>query len=440
MDPDPNSRGPARPSGTTSGLLRRALSSGVLRQSSSFAINTLLASVIGAVTTILLAKHLTIDGYAIFSLCNSLLGFGAMFFEFGLLVPATRRLPTASDVERREILGASTAIIGALGLSFSFTVVVSAFLLSGAFSVDPSDALLAVAPFAGGWVLSQSCMMLAQGANQISMYSISTVLAKVGYLLAIGLMIVADVDFGATLALVLESLAFLGAGFWVVVRLGPVFRNVRAQVGRLVSEARSYGFSAYSGRVLALGTYHIDVLMVAAFATSSDVAYYALAGSIALPVSLASTGIAIALFGPMTRADQLERRWITAVVGVAALSVVAASILAVPFVDVFLGSRYSGVIALVPPLALAQGFNGVTRLFNNFLWAHGRGNDLRNAAIILTVTNLVANIGLIPPYGALGAAWASALALGVNLGVQVWLYRSARAQLAQDAFDPTKEK
>jgi O-antigen/teichoic acid export membrane protein len=67
----------------------------------------------------------------------------------------------------------------------------------------------------------------------------------------------------------------------------------------------------------------------------------------------------------------------------------------------------------------------VTRLFNTFLAAHGLGSDLRTAAITLTVSNLILNLLLIPGFGAAGAAWASFLALAVNLVVHIIRYRRA---------------
>ena len=92
-------------------------------------------------------------------------------------------------------------------------------------------------------------------------------------------------------------------------------------------------------------------------------------------------------------------------------------------VRAFFSARYVAAAGLVLPLALAQYVRGITGLFNTFLSAHGRGREMRNAGLVLTVSNLVFNFALIPPFGARGAAWASLLALLANLVAYVAFYR-----------------
>jgi O-antigen/teichoic acid export membrane protein len=48
---------------------------------------------------------------------------------------------------------------------------------------------------------------------------------------------------------------------------------------------------------------------------------------------------------------------------------------------------------------------------------------MRNAALVLTISNLVFNFALIPPFGARGAAWASFFALFANLVAYLAFYR-----------------
>ena len=55
--------------------------------------------------------------------------------------------------------------------------------------------------------------------------------------------------------------------------------------------------------------------------------------------------------------------------------------------------------------------------------ANEKGRELRNAAAVLTASNVVLNLALIPPFGAVGAAWASFFALLVNLAAHIGYYR-----------------
>jgi O-antigen/teichoic acid export membrane protein len=97
--------------------------------------------------------------------------------------------------------------------------------------------------------------------------------------------------------------------------------------------------------------------------------------------------------------------------------------LAYPIIPLLFGDRYRAAIGLVLPLACAEGVRGVTSMYNSFLSARGRGKELRNAALILTSTNVALNFALIPTFGAKGAAWASLGALVANYAAHVVGYR-----------------
>jgi O-antigen/teichoic acid export membrane protein len=152
-----------------------------------------------------------------------------------------------------------------------------------------------------------------------------------------------------------------------------------------------------------------------------------------MPSGLPVLGLATALFRPMARADEIQSRWLLAAACGGMVSAVAASILAGPFISIVFSQRYAQTAHLVLPLAFAEAVRGVRRVYNTFLSAHGRGRELRNAGLVLTVSNVVLNFGLIPPYGAEGAAWASLVALIANLVAHIFFYRRSVTRAADDA-------
>ena len=167
--------------------------------------------------------------------------------------------------------------------------------------------------------------------------------------------------------------------------------------------------------------------MLAAFTSAEQVANYALAGAIASGVGLPVTGFANAMFSRLTRSPRLRA-------DLARRSLVHRPRNGPHHVGIdYLCCRdgvsrdlYTPMIALVVPLTLAQAVRGVTGIYNSFLSAHGRGRELRNAAIVLTVSNVILNFALIPPFRAEGAAWASLVALVANwiahmVGYRQWL-------------------
>jgi O-antigen/teichoic acid export membrane protein len=127
----------------------------------------------------------------------------------------------------------------------------------------------------------------------------------------------------------------------------------------------------------------------------------------------------------MTSATRIEGSWLAFGWGTGLAGAVAVTVLAYPLIPLILGKRYVGALALIPVLALAEAIRGVTTVYNTYLSARGIGKALRNAAIALTLSNLAFNLILIPPFGAMGAAWASVGALVVNLVAHVVSYRKS---------------
>jgi O-antigen/teichoic acid export membrane protein len=202
---------------------------------------------------------------------------------------------------------------------------------------------------------------------------------------------------------------------------------VRHWSAELVRQARDWGFQLYIGRVLSIGTYNMDVLMLGIWANARSVGLYVLAGSLAAVSGLPVIGMTAALFGRMARDESIERRWLALATAVGAACALGAWLLAEPAIRLFFGSRYVGAAELVLPLALAQLVRGVTTVFNTFLSAHGRGVELRNAGLVLAASNVAFNFALIPPFGAQGAAWASLFALGANFLAHIYFYRRSYA-------------
>ena len=142
----------------------------VFRQSAGYAGATVVATAIGAVTTILLANHFSVREYATYSFACSVLGLLAGFFEFGLLAPAIRHLPTASSRDRSDLIGTAIVTMASLAAAYGLTVFGISFVINDFSSVDAAGLLRITAAVSGAWVLMQGCLMLAQGAGKIGSY------------------------------------------------------------------------------------------------------------------------------------------------------------------------------------------------------------------------------------------------------------------------------
>jgi O-antigen/teichoic acid export membrane protein len=115
--------------------------------------------------------------------------------------------------------------------------------------------------------------------------------------------------------------------------------------------------------------------------------------------------------------------WATGLAGA-----LAAWLLSGRFIGAIFAPSYAPAARYVLPLALAETLRGVTGLYNSYLSAQAAGRSLRNAGLVLTVSNVILNFALIPPFGASGAAWASVLALLANLLAHIAGYRRLQTE------------
>jgi O-antigen/teichoic acid export membrane protein len=396
----------------------------VLAQASFYTAATAIVGILTAVSLAFIARHLTASEFGSFSFANSLLTLVALFFEFGLFFPAARIAARRGPTGRRRLAGAVVTAFVPVGILFCLSIVGMSAVVDRAFHVHVSYALLVVAPLSFVYPLKQVVLWLAQGLDRLHLYSLAAVIAQSLFLL----LLVGGNHFArVTVArsLLLQATAMAAAWTLLLWWTRPIFRRARVRATTLVIQARRYGFQVYIGRVLSIGTYNMDVLMLGAFSTARSVALYSLAGGLVTAIGLPIAGLATALFPRMTRESRLSARWLALCWAIAIATTLLLVVLAQPLVSGIFSSSYDGAVSLVTPLALAQAIRSMTFVYNSFLSAHARGRDLRAAGFVLTGSNLILNFALIPAYGAAGAAWASLGAIVVNFVWYVVLYRRA---------------
>ena len=399
------------------------LRSRTAQQAAGFALGSLLANALAVIATAMLTRNLATAEFGSYSFAVSFLFFVALFFEFGLLFPAGRLAAVADMRDRRDIAGSALLVYLPVGAAFSATIFGLSFWVDGWFHVGAGDALRLAAVPAFAVPFSLVLQQLAQGVDRLHVASFATVLTQFLLVarLAVWLRVGGDLD--TSTAVVLRCLALLVASACAALWLRPLFAAVGRWGRELTRQAREWGFQLFVGRVLSVGTYNMDVLMLGLWTDSRSVGLYVLAGSLATASGLPVIGMAAALFARMAREASIARRWLVGASAIGAPCALLAWLLAEPVIRIFFSARYVDAADLVLPLALAQLVRGVTGIFNAFLSAHGRGIELRNAGIVLALSNLVFNFALIPPFGAHGAAWASLLALVANLIAHAVFYQ-----------------
>lgn len=383
----------------------------------------LFAGFFGLLTQSILASELSVAAFAAFGFSLAFLQFAALFFDFGLFVPAAREVAQAEVGERRRLVGAALVTFLPIGLAFSAFVFATSFVVDDVFKVEASEPLRAVSILAAAFPFVYITNQLAQGADRLHVASVAAAggaaLTLVGVVIALSLVS----DLGATGAIVLRAAGLAAAAVFAAVWLRPRFDGVAERIRGFIAGARSFGFGIYLGRVLSVGTFNIDILMLAALADVQTVAVYTLARALSTFVAVPGDGIGATLFPRMVSRVGIPARNVRTVVAVSAVAALGAVVIAAVLAGVVLPGSYSDLPLYVAALGTAYALRGVTALFAQYLAAQKQGRALRNAGLVLTAANVALNATLIPLFAGAGAAAASVIALAVNFDMHLRAYR-----------------
>ncbi len=412
-------------------LIRRLLVSRIVGQAAVYAVASGAAMGLSGISKAILAREMSPSSFGSFSFATSFVTLVAVVFDFGLFTSASRRLARSQAADRREILGASLVTFIPLAVMTSGAMFGLSFVVDGAFHTHAGSILRVGSVFAWAWAFPLLGELLAKGADRLHVFSISNLVGRVGLVISLLGFVALGAHFSAEFAYLVTTISMVVSTMMLAVWLKPKFQRVRLHIRDFAADTRAWAFQMYVGRFFSIGTYNMDVLMVAWFSDAKSTGYYSLAAALAGFLGLPMLGVAAALFPKMARDTAIDRRWVAAAWAIAGLSLLVVLLVVPALVELVFSKNYSPVAPLAVPLALATGVRGVTTVYNTFMSAHARGREMRNVAFILTASNLVFNFALIPPFGATGAAWASLLALLVNYAAYVTYYRRYVASIQE---------
>ena len=367
-------------------------------------------------TALVLADRLGADGYGAYASALAVLMYIAIFADFGLLATCARLLAGAAGDESRRLEGVAWRVFLGGCLVMSALTLAVGLSADSLFPRDVSSALLASAPLAGAALGGYFLEQLLKAVGRTGLLALTTVLSRS---LLLGLALVVT---GPRVALI----AFLVSALFAVLVVAAVMRPMGTRLGAGTAAVReghrTFGLALSAGRVPSLLAYRLDVVLLAALVPLREVASYALTLSIMNVVVVLSQSAVTTRFRSFhgtALPGAFVRR--TAIASAAlALIVVGVGMLLVHGV---LDDDYDQMSVLLPLVAVASLLQAGYQPFNAWLLANGRGRRLRNLLLTVAAVNLLANLALIPAFGAVGAAVASIAGNGTYLLMAHRAYR-----------------
>jgi O-antigen/teichoic acid export membrane protein len=230
---------------------------------------------------------------------------------------------------------------------------------------------------------------------------------------------------GVAAAVTLVALGAGPAGYFAGLALGAlVALSICLAAGMLAgdgapidrSELRTilgYGLPLVPAAFATWVAFAIDRTLLASMRGLSDVGYYALASKLAAPLFLALNAFTIAwipfiLGQPSRRQLELRARTLTAVAAAVGIGLILVLLLAPQAIDVLGGPSFHRSLHAVPGIAIGWLAWGLAFVLATEFMVSRRTKVVGIATSIAAGANVLLNLLLIPPFGFVGASWATA--------------------------------
>jgi O-antigen/teichoic acid export membrane protein len=390
-----------------------------------------------SLATLVVARTTGPAGVGIYALLRVLPGLVGVVISAGLPGAATYFLAGPDRKNRRlplTIVG--MALLGGLAGALLWAAV--APLLRHVLFSQLSLGLVLVA---GVTVLTQLVVATAKscsqgtddlpGANRVIVNEELMFLPAYGALWALGLHGYAASIWGLLIA---DVATFVLA--WTRLAKKGFFRRATRPSAVLARRIAGYGLRAQVGGIVTLLNLRLDFLLVSVFTGPAVLGVYAVASKFAELLKVPPLALTYVLYPRYARLDQTAaaaqaRRLLPRAGILTAAAIVPLWVAATVLIPALYGPEFTGAISPAHIILVGLALEGVAAVITAFLYGIGRpGLNSWGMAAGLAVT-VVLDVLLIPPFGAIGAATASAVAYATSALAFVaffrWVNRPERA-------------
>jgi O-antigen/teichoic acid export membrane protein len=403
---------------------------------SLFAVNIFIIP-LSFVSNIIITRFLGPVAFGDFKFILYVFNFSIILFNFGFFQAGNRALVLNTDpLKTREYYGSMLVILACLFLVIAAVVFGYALLDKNVNEKGLRNMLIFIIPFAWIFLLTSYFEVLFQADNKIGLLAKSRLYPKIIFFISILLLYLFFANYKGNRLKIIWIFFLLTqiAGFlYILYKINPSFRNLKARLKEIWFYNRTYGFNVYFGALFNVGFGNLAGLLISYFGIdNSGVGFYSLALTITEPLGFIPNVIATTHYKDFSSQTHIPKKLIVITVSVTLSAMILCWILVGPFIKYFYGPEFQSVIALTFIVSFGIIMNGFADFFNRFLGAHGQGVALRNSAIIVGLFVLVFNVSLIPLFGETGAAYTQILSAIVYIIAMLWFYRKLVSNLSKN--------
>lgn len=329
--------------------------------------------------------------------------------------------------QRRTVL--RTAMLGVLASSTALAValVALAVVFVQTLSTEPETSTVVAAiiafsvlPLTNGQTIARVAFLLDR--RRAKFLTGGLLYAGVGGTLAVLLVLGGAGPSGYFVGLGVGALASL---LFALVFGGFMTRQAAVDRSELFVMLR-YGLPLVPASLAVWAVFAIDRSLIASIRGLFDAGHYGLASKVAAPLMMAVSAFALAwgpfiMSQPEGRRLRLRARALTAVTAAAGTGFVLLVLFARPLVDLLGGHEFERSSRAVPGIALGWLWWAIASVLATEFAVNRRTRVIGAATGVSAAINILLNLILIPPFGFVGAAWATAASFAL-LALCYWFW------------------
>ena len=377
--------------------------------------------------TPLIARELDPAGFGTVDVLASIVAFLMLVALLGMDSAVGRSYfdyPPGDERRRATVrFGLAVAVAVSLGLAVLLALVGAAVFAAGATGTTSAAVVAASVLIPLGSALAIARLSFLLRRQRTAYVTAAALQAIVGVGAAVGLVLAGLGPPGYFVGLAVGAVAALGfsLGLGDLIR-APARRLDRAQMRLLLA----YGLPLVPAAAATWAVFAVDRTLIASIRDLGEAGYYAIGSKVAAPMMLAISAFAIA-WGPFifnqsrARQPELRARALTVVVASTGVLFLPLVLFAPELVRLLGGDEFRPATRAVPGIALGWlGFAAATVLSTEFSLSR-RTRVIAFATMTAGTSNVALNLVLIPPFGFVGAAWATAASF-MLLAAIYWLW------------------
>lgn len=397
-----------------------------------------MANIIGIpvliVSSVILTRYMGPSLYGDYKFITNLFNLAIVIFTFGFFQAGNRALVLNNSREKaRQLYGAELVILALLFIVMAIFLLGYAFFDNNINEKGLRRILLLLIPFSWTFLMTRYCEVLFQADNKINLLAVSRVIPQILFVLLV-LPVYIYFNSGSENKLGIIWIAYMLAHISVIIylllKVNPLFRNIRSNMIEIWSFNKSYGFDVYTGTIFALGFSQLTGILISYFSeNNAGVGFYSLAVTISMPLSFIPNVIATTHYKDFSTSLKIPRKLFFTTLILSGSAIIFTLLLVGPFVRIFYGQQFLPVITLTYIVSIGVALNGLADFFNRFLGSHGKGKALRNSSIIVGFSLMALNLTLIPFFGETGAAYTRVFSAIIYIFCMYCFYRKELAEI-----------